>query len=148
MKRVLCPFQMDDQTLYVELILTGEWSMIGLSVLLAAAVAAHPPASVKANKLALRLSQSVASAPAEVIVTATVERDAGNRALEVAAESRDFFRSSTIGLEGDQAPRTTQLRLKNLPSGEYDIVVVLHGSHGERTFEHRTFVVMPSLGAR
>jgi hypothetical protein len=122
--------------------------MIGLSLVLAAAVSVRPAPVKAGNKLALRLSQTVASAPAEVVVTATVERDADNRALEVAAESGDFFRSSLIALEGDQAPRTTQLRFKNLPSGEYVVVVVLHGRHGERTFERRTLIVMPSVGAR
>jgi hypothetical protein len=122
--------------------------MIGLSLLLAATVTSRP-SPVKANaKLGIRLSQTVASAPANVIVTATVERDAENRSLEIAAESQDYFRSSTIDLDGDQAPRTAQLWLKNLPSGEYEIVVVLRGSHGERTFDRRTFVVMRSVGAR
>ena len=100
------------------------------------------------SKLSMRLSQTVASAPAEMVVTATVEPGADNRALEVAAESQDFFRSSVVTLEGDHAPRTTQLRFKNLPSGEYVVVVVLHGSHGERTFERRSFLVMPSAGTR
>jgi hypothetical protein len=122
--------------------------MIGLSLVLAAAISVRPAPVKAGNKLALRQSQTVASAPAEVVVTATVERDADNRALEVAAESGDFFRSSLIALEGDQAPRTTQLRFKNLPSGEYVVVVVLHGRHGERTFERRTLIVMPSVGAR
>jgi hypothetical protein len=123
--------------------------MTGLSLLLAAAVASHTAAPAKPNaKLGIRLSQTVASAPAEVIVTATVERNADNRSLEIAADSGDFFTSSTVGLDGDQAPRTTQLRLKNLPSGEYEIVVALRGSHGERIYDRRTFIVMPSVGAR
>ena len=121
---------------------------IAALALLTAAVAAHPGSLNASNKLSMRLSQTVASAPAEVVVTATVERGADNRALEIAAESQDFFRSSVVTLEGDQAPRTTQLRFRNLPSGEYDVVVVLHGSHGERTFDRRTFIVMPSVGSR
>jgi hypothetical protein len=121
--------------------------LTALAVLTAALVS--PSTTVAAaDKLSMRLSQTVASAPAEVIVTATVERGADNRALEIAAESQDFFRSSLVTLDGDQAPRTTQLRFTNLPSGEYVVVVVLHGSHGERTFERRTFIVMPTVGTR
>jgi hypothetical protein len=100
------------------------------------------------DKLTLRVSPAISMAPAEVVVTATVERDADNRSLEIAAESPDFFRSSVITLEGDQAPRTTQLHLKNLPGGDYVVVVVLRGSHGDRALERRSLVVMPTAGGR
>ena len=121
---------------------------LAVFAVLTVTILARPGTLTATNKLSMRLSQTVASAPAEVIVTATVERGADNRALEIAAESEDFFRSSLVTLDGDQAPRTTQLSFKNLPSGEYVVVAVLHGSHGERTFERRTFIVMPSVGAR
>ena len=120
----------------------------GLVLILMAAIVAHPTTLNAGDKLSLRVSPSVSNAPAEVVVTATVERDADNRSIEIAAESDDFFRSSLITLEGDQAPRTTQLHLKNLPGGEYTVMVVLHGSHGERTLARRTIVVMPSIGDR
>ena len=115
---------------------------------LTAAVVAHPGALNADNRLTLRVTPTVTSAPAEVVVTATVERNADNRALEIAAESDDFFRSSLVTLEGDQAPRTTQLHLRNLPGGEYVVMVVLHGSHGERTIERRTLIVVPSVSGR
>ena len=46
--------------------------------------------------------------PATVRVTAIVERDAQNRAMEVVADSDGFYRSSLIPLEGENAPRTTK----------------------------------------
>lgn len=121
---------------------------IAALALLTAAVVAHPETLAADNRLTLRVTPTVTSAPAEVVVTATVEKNADNRALEIAAESDDFFRSSLVTLEGDQAPRTTQLHLKNLPGGEYVVMVVLHGSHGERTTERRTLIVVPSVSGR
>jgi hypothetical protein len=81
-------------------------------------------------------------------VTATVERHPDNRTLEIAANSPDFFRSSVIPLDGDHAPRITQMTLKNLPGGEYSVVVVLHRSTGEQTEQHRTVMVMSSAANR
>jgi len=46
------------------------------------------------------------------------------------------------------APRITQMTLKNLPGGEYSVVVVLHRSTGEQTEQHRTVMVMSSAANR
>ena len=80
------------------------------------------------------LAASVSAAPrlkiyvshvarAEVIVQAIVERDAGNRAIEVVAESDDVYRSSTTELDGDQAPRLTSVSFRRVPAGLYDVTV-------------------------
>ena len=78
------------------------------------------------HELALKVSPTMTNAPGHVVVTATVGRHPDNRSLEVAAISNDFFRSSQFPLEGEQAPRITQFELKNLPGGQYDVVLVLH----------------------
>ena len=62
-------------------------------------------------------------ARAEVIVQAIVERAADNRAIEVVAESADFYRSSTTELDGDQAPRLTSVSFRRVPAGIYDVTV-------------------------
>jgi len=100
------------------------------------------------NSLSLRVSPRISTAPGYVLVTATVERHPDNRTLEIAANSPDFFRSSVIPLDGDHAPRITQMTLKNLPGGEYSVVVVLHRSTGEQTEQHRTVMVMSSAANR
>ena len=63
------------------------------------------------ERLAMRLTPMHAFEPATVIVTATVERDAQNRAMEIESESADFYRSSLVALQGENAPRTTTVEL-------------------------------------
>ena len=55
------------------------------------------------ERMTMKVSPAVAFAPANLIVRATVDADADNRAIEIVAESTDFYRSSEIQLDGDQA---------------------------------------------
>lgn len=82
------------------------------------------------ERVALQVSPSVAFAPANLYVRATVDRNAENRLLEIIAESPTFYRSSEIALEGDRAPRVTLLQFKSIPGGEYEVRAVLRGQSG------------------
>jgi hypothetical protein len=75
-----------------------------------------------------------------------VEADHDNRALEVVAESPDFYRSSYIQLEGAQAQRTSVVQFRNLPSGRYRVTGTLVGSVGPRAAVSRVFEVARSTG--
>ena len=86
-------------------------------------------------------------APASVIVRATVEHDADNRMLEFVADSDSFYRRSVIELDGEQAPKVNELRLIDIPGGEYEVTVTLFDAHGSRTVVRRSLTVM-SLGNR
>ena len=55
-----------------------------------------------------------------------IEADQDNRAVEIVAESADFYRSSQIQLEGDKAPRTTNFEFRSLPPGTYEVRALLH----------------------
>lgn len=79
------------------------------------------------ERVSLRVSPVVAFAPANLLVRATVDVNAENRSLEIIAESVDFYRSSEITLDGDRAPRVTQLQFKSLPGGAYQVRAVLRG---------------------
>jgi hypothetical protein len=94
-----------------------------------------------AGRLAIRVSPTVALAPADVTVRAIVEADADNRALEVTAESDDFYRSSQLPLEGAGSPRITEIRLGGLPDGEYVVTVTLIGTRGRRASMTRSIHV-------
>src|SRR6187397_2077996 len=74
------------------------------------------------EKLALRVTPNVSSAPSTVIVRATVAKNSDNRWLHIEADSGEFLRSSEIQLDGDKAPVVTEIRLPNLPGGEYTVV--------------------------
>jgi hypothetical protein len=82
------------------------------------------------EQLAMKVAPNLAVEPASVSITATVEPDAENRAIEVVAESPDFYRSSLMSLDGENAPRTTSVTFRGLPSGQYRVQTVLWGANG------------------
>jgi hypothetical protein len=94
------------------------------------------------EKLTLRVTPNVSSAPSTVIVRATVAKNADNRWLHIEADSGEFYRSSEIQLDGDKAPVVTEIRLPNLPGGEYTVKAVLRGTMGDETIVRRTAIVL------
>ena len=83
------------------------------------------------ERLTIKVSPSVSIAPANLVVRTMIEADIRNRAIEIVAESEDFYRSSQVLLEGDRAPRTTTFEFRSLPSGTYEVKAVLLGANGE-----------------
>lgn len=102
--------------------------------------------TVATEKLSLRVTPNVSSAPSNVIAIATIAKDAANRWLTIAAESGAFYRSSSIQLDGDKAPTVTEVRLSNLPGGEYAVSAVLKNNLGEETMVRRTVIVLSRFG--
>ena len=92
--------------------------VIGLSI-----ISAWPLRAVE--RLTINVSPTVAFAPATVRVRAAVDPSPENRAIQIVAESSGFFRSSEIPLEGAQAPHTTVVEFRGLPSGTYSVTAVL-----------------------
>src|SRR5690349_620421 len=82
------------------------------------------------ERVSVRVSPSVAFAPASLFVSATVGVNAENRSLQIIAESADFYRSSEVALNGDHAPRITQFLFKSVPRGSYEVRAVLRGVSG------------------
>ena len=117
-----------------------------LAAFTTAALIAAQSATLATEKLSLRVTPNVSSAPSNVNVKATIARDATNRWLTIEAESGTFFRSSAIQLDGDNAPTVTEMRLSNLPSGEYSVSAVLKNNQGEETVVWRTVIVLARLG--
>ena len=85
-----------------------------------------------ADRLSLNVSPAVAFAPANLTIRAIVPSAPDNQAIRIVAESPDYYRASEIGLEGDQAPRTTMLQFRALPTGTYEVTATLLGSGGHR----------------
>jgi hypothetical protein len=98
------------------------------------------------EKLTLRVTPNVSSAPSTVTVKAIVVKDPDNRWLHVEADSGALFRSSDVQLEGDKAPTVTEIRLNSLPSGEYTVSAVLKNTLGEETVVKRTAIVLSRWG--
>ena len=83
------------------------------------------------DRMTIRVSPEISFAPAHLVVRATVEQARENRAIEIVAESDDFYRSSMIELEGDRAPRIETIEFRSLPGGQYEVSVRLIGQGGE-----------------
>jgi methionine-rich copper-binding protein CopC len=96
--------------------------------------------------LTLKATPAVAFAPATLVVRATIAADARNRAIEVSADSEDFFRSSAIELEGDRAPRTKVFEFRSLPPGAYEVRVRLIGDDGHERARARQEVQIIATG--
>ena len=97
------------------------------------------------ERITVRVSPAVAFAPANLIVRAMIEADSENRAVQIIAESADFYRSSEIQLEGDKAPRTSMFEFRSLPPGTYEVRALLIGSGGQqRAFARQQVNVIPS----
>ena len=102
--------------------------------------------TVATEKLSLRVTPNVSNAPSNVIVKATIAKDPANRWLTIEADSGTFFRSSAVQLDGDNAPTVTEIRLSNLPSGEYAVSAVLKNNLGEEVTVRRTVIVLSRFG--
>ena len=102
------------------------------------------------ERITMKVSPAVAFAPANLVVRATIVADADNRAVEVIAESDDFYRSSTIQLEGDRAARTNVFEFRSLPPGTYEVRANLLGSNGEQraTIRQQINVIASGAGDR
>jgi hypothetical protein len=99
--------------------------IFGLALAVTPVVAADEPVSI-------RVSPAQSFAPANFLIQVRVEPHADNRAIEVVAVSDGFYRSSTIPLDGDGAPKTTTLQYVGLPSGEYEVTAGLISADGKR----------------
>jgi len=90
------------------------------------------PRSLSASGTAIDLHATPlkAMAPADVFIRVVIDRDAGNRQIRVAMESGVYFRASTIELDGESAPRVTEIAFRGLPAGEYDLRVQVLDARG------------------
>ena len=99
------------------------------------------------ERLAMRLTPAAALEPAVLTVRTVIETDADNRVLEIVAQSADYYRRSSIQLDGASAPRLNVFEFRNLPTGTYDVMSILVGSGGERATVTRRFHVAAAPGS-
>jgi hypothetical protein len=90
--------------------------------------------------MVVTVSPSVSMAPANLIIQAQVEADAANRAIEISADSENFYRSSVVPLDGAEAPRLNVLEFRGLPGGQYEVTAVLIGADGRPRASQRRSV--------
>jgi hypothetical protein len=96
--------------------------------------------------VAIKVTPAVALAPAYLSIRITIESNAENRGLEVVTESRDFFSSSQIQLDGEHAPRISVVNLEHMPAGMYEVTGILIGPRGARATASQRVMVAQAVG--
>src|SRR5688572_868463 len=71
----------------------------------------------------IKVTPGACVAPCSVRVSVRVMPDAHNESVTIAAESSEFFRSSTRPLEGAEAAQVHELILSEIPAGLYEVTV-------------------------
>jgi hypothetical protein len=99
------------------------------------------------ERLAMRITPVMAFEPAILTVRTVIEADIENRTLEIVAQSADYYRRSSIQLDGANAPRLNVFEFRNLPTGIYDVMSILVGSDGEQATVSRRFHVAAAAGS-
>jgi hypothetical protein len=112
-----------------------------MAVLMVTAVAATGLA--REERLRVQVYPSFAQAPALVRIQAMVAPAAENRALEIVADSGNYYRSSTIELSGAASARAYTVEFRSVPEGVYQVQVVLRDSDSRvrATLYYRVVVV-------
>jgi hypothetical protein len=95
---------------------------------------------VAGERVDVRVKPLVAFAPADLQVQASFPADQDNRALQIIAESHNFYSSSEIHLEGEKGPTTTTVEFRSVPVGLYSVRVVVKGTGGKEIASARTEV--------
>jgi hypothetical protein len=111
----------------------------GVAVMTTTVVGAKEP-------LSMRVSPAMSFAPANLVIRTRLEPDADNRAMEIVAESGEFYRSSAIQLDGERAPRTATFEFRSVPQGEYDVRAVVIGTDGQQRAFVRSHVNVMEMG--
>lgn len=114
--------------------------VLGVAIMTTTVVGAKEP-------LSIRVFPAISFAPANLVIRTSVEPDANNRAMEVVADSDEFYRSSAIQLDGDRAPKTATFEFRSLPPGQYDVTAVVIGSDGQRRALARAHVNVIESGS-
>ena len=104
-------------------------------VLLMLMLAVAVPLRAGDKVLEIRVLPVRGRAPTDLIVQAFITPDARNRSLIFVIDSAEMYGSSSAALEAERAPRTTQVRFRGVPEGEYQVRVTLVGSNGDRAQE-------------
>jgi hypothetical protein len=115
--------------------------------LLATLASAGTPAGAAASSasdhsLRVNVSPRFGRAPAIVNIQAFVERGAENRGLEFVLDSITYYRSSTVELNGADAPLVHRVEFRSVPVGTHDLHVILTGRSGVRAIVHDRVAIL------
>jgi hypothetical protein len=119
-----------------------------VALILSAALSLTTISASGGEQVKVAVSPLVSFAPSNVRIQVRIVPSDENRALEVVAESGEFYRSSQIQLDGATAPAAMLFEFRDLPGGDYHVYGILTDSAGgQRAMAHQTLRVLPSGGA-
>ena len=108
--------------------------LAAISVAAAIAAAASVDAGsgvAAAPALRLTVSPHFSTSPAHVRVQVIVERASDNRALRLTIDSPEYYRSSSIELNGESAQRVHVAEFRSIPAGAHEVRAVLVNERGD-----------------
>jgi hypothetical protein len=88
---------------------------------------------------------AVAVARASAQLRVFVERDDANRALTWEVDGPDYYRSSTMQLDGTAAPKSWFFFVHDLAEGEYDVRATVTRSNNSQSMAISRIVVVSGL---
>jgi len=106
-----------------------------VTALLLAAPAADAPVSVAVRP-------TVTFAGGDVRTTVRTPRDPRNRELRIILDAPDYYASSDVQLDGDNAAATHQFMWKELPGGAYRVEAILFREDGRQETFTTCFAVL------
>ena len=117
-----------------------------LFVIAATALLGATSGTAADSRVRIEVSPRISQAPDQFRIRAIVTPSAENRGLRIIADSGDFFRSSYLPLDGADAAPITETSFKNLPGGEYEVVVTLVDAQGHATNVDRRSIMVTTAG--
>jgi hypothetical protein len=90
----------------------------------------------------LAVRPTVVFAGRDVRTTIRTPRDPRNRELRIIVEAADYYASSDVQLDGDDAPATHQFTWKELPSGAYRVEAILTRADDQHVTATQCFAVL------
>ena len=104
-----------------------------------------PEAWPATDQLQLTVNPKFSHHPGSFRATALVEPDAENRWLMLSAESREYYRSSTVQLDGADAARRHVMLFEGLPAGKYLIQARVDRADGGEILRESAVIVGTTL---
>ena len=109
------------------------------AILIAFAIIAHPSHDKTVETFWLKTSAQVIAENGSLQLTCHVPRHEDNRWVELGIEG---YRSSTIGMEGENSPKTFQILFKRVPCGVGAAYCTVGGIPGSRVASTKLTVLV------
>jgi len=109
-------------------------------ILIAGSLAGAAQASAE-EEVSVTVRPGVASARGNARLQVLVARNDMNRALMWEVDGANYYRSSTMQLDGASSPRSYVFVVRDLPAGEFEVRAVVHRSDNTTVIDRGTLHV-------